>query len=488
MTTYGIVAALLLAQVAPSNSKQAAPAAAPAAAAMAPEVRVAPTATLPLAGPPVTLDDALREANGKNLDIAVAKARLDQSRQLHWKAWSYYLPQVTAAGSYTHYETDVAFSLPTAYSIRQMPANVPPPEGSLPVQGADTPYVLMPTAMSSSFIQKQNQWGAQVEAKQALFAPSVWFGIAAARAGERAAEGSIESARRQILFGAAQAYYGAAAQRQIVSIQERQLAIAMAHEKDARVRYKAGASPKVTFLRAEIDRARAEQDLKRAQNGFLSAKLALATLMGRKAVDFEVAIPPSPQPPADQAGLGESALRDRPDVLAAREQVTAATRARGSTYAKYLPNVGAFARWQWANLTGFSGKESSWAVGLGASWNILDGFLREAEIRENSAKVREAEAARTSAEMKAVQEVNQARLDLESAIANREKAKEQLALAQENQRLVDVNYRAGAATYLEVSDANGALNQAELGAAAEGLNADLAALRLLQAAGAFDPR
>jgi outer membrane protein TolC len=83
--------------------------------------------------------------------------------------------------------------------------------------------------------------------------------------------------------------------------------------------------------------------------------------------------------------------------------------------------------------------------------------------------------------------VRQARLDLDSAVANREKAKEQLALAQENQRLVNVNYKAGAATYLEVTDANTALLQSELTQVSETLNADLAALRVLKAAGAFDP-
>jgi outer membrane protein, multidrug efflux system len=61
-------------------------------------------------------------------------------------------------------------------------------------------------------------------------------------------------------------------------------------------------------------------------------------------------------------------------------------------------------------------------------------------------------------------------------------------LARENQRLVDVNYKAGAATYIEVSDANTALLNAELSQVSEALNADLAATRLLKAAGAFTAR
>jgi outer membrane protein TolC len=73
-------------------------------------------------------------------------------------------------------------------------------------------------------------------------------------------------------------------------------------------------------------------------------------------------------------------------------------------------------------------------------------------------------------------------------VANRQKAGEELALARETQSLVNVNYKAGAATYLEVSDANLALVTAELSQVSEVLRADLAGLALLKAAGRFDLR
>ncbi len=447
MTTYCIVAALLLAQAGQAT-------------------QTAPQAPLTAAGPTLTLDDALREAQAKNLDLKVARARLEQSKELHWKAWSAYLPQVSAGGTYTHNNFgDV---------------NVP-----FPVFTADGAFV----QNENILIQKQNQLAAQVQASQAIIAPQAWYAVAAARAGERLAEDSTENTRRDILFGVAQAYYGAAGQKQVVTIQERQLGIALDHEKDSRVRYEAGTTPKITLLRAEIDRSRAEQDLKRAQNAYLSAKVALATLLDRKDVGFEVVVPPSPQlPAASPETLEEAAQRDRPDVKAAAEQVTVAERNRSGVFTRYLPTLGAFGKVQWTNAAGFTGDETTWAVGLALNWTILDGLLRESDLRESSGKVREAEAARASALLKARADVRQAQLDLDSAVSNREKAKEQVALARENQRLVDVNYKAGAATYLEVSDANTTLLTAELTQVSESLNADLTALRVLKAAGAFDPK
>ena len=471
MTTHALMAALLLAQ---------APAPTPS-----PALRAEHT---------LGLDDALREAQARNLDLVAARARLDQSKELHWKAFSAYLPQVTAGATFTHNDVpDVTFPPPTGYAVRDCTpgagtiacAATPALPPGLP--GGPTPFAIVPTAVENILIQKQDQLAAQIQATQALFAPQAWFGIAAARAGERQATDSVESARRDVLFGVAQAYYGAAGQKQVVTIQERQLAIALDHERDAKVRYDAGSTPKVTLLRAQIDRARAEQDLKRAQNAYQSAKVSLATLLDRDRADFEVEIPPSPPLPENQEALRDEAPRLRPDVLAAQEQVTVAEDNRRGTFSRYLPTLGAFGRYQYANVTGFTGKTTSWAVGLALNWNILDGFLRESDLRENQARVREAEASREGAELRARDEVERARLDLDSAVANRQKAKEQLALARENQNLVNVNYKAGAATYLEVSDANLALLTAELSQVSESLNADLATLRLLKAAGQYDP-
>ena len=443
MTTHAIVTALLLAQAGQAT-------------------QTTPQSPLIAAGVPILrLEEAVREAQAKNLDLKAARARLEQSKELHWEAWSAYLPQVTASGTYTHNNFSDVTLLPGTF-------------------GPGSPGVL---------ISKQEQLAAQIQGTQALIAPQAWFAIAAARAGERLAEDSTENFRRDILFSVAQAYYGAASQKQVVAVQDRQLAIARDHEKDARVRYEAGTTPKVTLLRAEIDRARAEQDLKRAQNSYVSAKVALATLLDRRDVEFEVEIPASPQlPTTDPAVLEEAAARDRPDVRAAGEQITVAQKNLSVMIARYFPTVSAFGRYNYLNAAGFSGDTSTWAVGVALNWPILDGLLRESDVRLNTARVRETEATRASTLARARSEVQTARLDLDSAVANREKAKEQLSLARENQRLVNVNYKAGAATYIEVSDANTALNTAELTLVSEALNADLSALRLLRAAGAFNPR
>ncbi len=429
----------------------------PSAAPTQPDLAPQPPAAAQPAGQIITLEQALELAGERNLDLKAAQARLRQADELSVQAWAGYLPQVTATGAYT----------------RNEPSQVLP-AGTF---GDGTPEVTLVA---------KNQLAGQVEANQVIFSPALWFGIRAAQRGEDVARHTIEGVRRDILFGVAQAYYGVASLKQAVEVSGRLLEIAQRQEKDARVRYDAGTIAKVGLLRAEIDRARAEQDLLRSRNSYESARIALATLLDRP-VDFDVASPPEPSLPEELSQLEELALRDRTDVQAARRSVELQRAARNATYGRYLPNVGAFARYQVQNASGFTGQSDAWAFGLGLSWNILDGGLRESQLREGSAKIVEAEASAASTEARARQEVRQSTLDLESARANAAKAKEQRELAAENQRLVDVSYRAGAATAVEQADATAELRNAEIAFTTESLSAQLAAVRLLQVAGEFDP-
>jgi outer membrane protein TolC len=465
LAPLALALALALAQ-APSNSTPPKAAPQPPPAPVAPPIP-APTTTL-------TLADALRISAERNLDLKVAAARLRQAEQGYWKAMAGYLPTVTLGGTYTR-SGQVMLPFPVGYTDPR-PNPIPGGAGT-----AENPYVY-PLQTKPFPVIPEEQLQFTADASQVLFAPGLWYAIKASSRGEDAARAATENARRAILFGTAQAYYGVASLRQFTQVNERLLEIAQRQEKDARVRYQAGTLAKVGLLRAEIDRARAEQDVQRSRNAYQSARLALAQLIDRPA-DFDVVDPQEPALPGDPAKLPEQALQDRADVKAARSQLEAASAVRKAQYGGYLPVVAAFGHYQNADKAGLTGKEL-WSVGLSAKWSILDGGLREANVREANARVAEAEATVATTEAKARLEVNQALLDLDSARANALKAKEQRDLAAENQRLVDVSYRAGSATAVEQADASAQLRNAEVAQTAETLSAQLAALRVLQAAGA----
>ncbi|HET8541325.1 MAG TPA: TolC family protein [Anaeromyxobacter sp.] len=466
MSSFIVVALALVA--AQAQTQPQTPPAGQAPAAPAPRPQAPPPAAQP--APPqaapaaevITIQDALRSASERNLDLKVLSAQLAQAEEISWKAWSGYLPRASLSGAWQAQKSQVA-RFPRDFND--------PAAGTVPIE-----------------IQPGSVLQGQAEVSQAILSPALIFGIRQATAAERAATLNIANGRRSLLFGVAGTYYAAAALKETVGVSVRLLEVAQRQEKDARVRYQAGTIAKVGLLRAEIDRARAEQDLKRARNSYESQRLALATLLDRD-TSFDVTPPPPPPLAADPNPdeLVKLALDLRLDVKAARADIDAAHAFRNGAAARYLPNVGAFARYSRRDAAGALGGGEDWAAGLALTWSILDGGLRESDIREGNARIAQADAAARLTEARARQEVVQALIDLDSARANIAKAREQRDLAAENSRLVDVSYRAGAATAVELADATAALRTAEIGVVTEQLNAQLAALRVLLAVGEFDP-
>ncbi len=432
----------------------------------------------------LTLDDALARAAEANLDLVAARARLEQARAELSRAWSLHLPRVTAGASYTRNEREARVEQPTGFYVRDTGAPQGPPAGGA-VPGAPTTFAVVPSGLAVAEVQRRDQLGAEVQATQALVAPQLWFAIDAAGLGARAAERGLEATRQEVLFGVAQAYHGVASLAEGIDVATRLLEIARRQEADAGTRYRAGTVAKVALVRAEIERARAEEDLVRARNAHGVARIGLALLLDRSP-DFEVEHPPEPVLPDALRDLEEAALRDRPDLQSARLAESATRASRRSTAMRYLPALGAFARYQVSNVRGFTGDTDAWAAGLALSFTVFDGGLREAELRQAGARVAEAAALRRGAEARVRAEVGRALLDLGSARAAAAKAREQRELAAENLRLVAVSYQAGTATGVEQADATAVLRNAEISVTTERLAVQLAALRVLKAAGAFE--
>lgn len=413
------------------------------------------TLTVSAATPVLSLDEALQAARENNLDIQASRARLQQSQLLSNRAWAAYLPTVAVGATYTRNSAEAAFSLP----------------------GTTTSIVIQP----------YNQLAGQAEVRQALIAPSLWPAIRNAGIAEDVAELSTESVRRDILFAVAQAYFAAASFQEAIRAAEYLLETNKARESDTQKRFDAGTVTRVALLRAQLDRARAEQDLVRARNAYASAKLALSTLIQRPP-EFSLELPPVPQVPSNDVDLVKQALEQRPDVAAARRNLDLAVGRRQGVWFSYAPSVGFSGVYRISNATGFTGKNDSWALGLTAQWVLWDGGLREINLREESARVAEATAQSKLAESRATEEVSRSRLDYENAKANLAKAEEALGLARETQRLTEISFKAGVATYLEVADANSSLTSSEVNAISERLQTSLAALRLLRSAGLFEAK
>lgn len=475
MRTLGLVAlAAILSPTAALAQEETPPAAPAERSPIAPPLDLAdtPEAEIPDAGAPVlTLEEAIARAGapGGNLDLVQLREQLEQANNAVQRAWSFILPQVTAAATYTRNSNAAVIPFPNFAA-----GFIEGPEGNL-----------LPAEVIQLEVQKQDQLSAVGQVAFPILVMPAYYGIAAANRGVEATEKQITFSRNEVMLAISQAYYGAVASRRLIEVAYRQVQAQHEQERVARARFEVGEVPKVGWLRAAVARSQAEQDLVRAKNAYASTKHAIAQLTGVQE-PFDVSPPRAVEAPADnEDDLIRLGLQNRKDLQAARAQEELADRLVKSAWWQFAPVLSAQGQYIWANVAGFTGENETWNVQLIASWNIFDGLRRYADLDDARSRRRQAEASRLNLAREVIRDVKTSLLDLESARANLIKARAQVQLAEENADLVRSQYDAGVATYLDVTDALNARFAAEINAVTEELNVQVASLRLARAIGRF---
>ncbi len=458
-----LVSLSLLPQAALAAPAQDAPTA-PAAAAQTPAGPDVPTRR------PLPLAEVLASARANNTDVAVLEERLAQADALSSRARAALLPSLNANAAFTlnGNEAVLPFADPTAGYTQQ-----PRPDG-----GVD----LIPNRTLLITIQPRTQFSAGAQLAVPLVVVPAWLGIKNAQQSREAVAKDVERARQALFSGIAQTYLQAVSAQRLVTLARTLVETTTAQERIAQVRFQAGAAPKIAALRTSVDLARARQQLRQAENGYATTRLVLRQLAGLTE-DFDVVPPEAVAPPPGEVdALVAQALATRPDLAASRMQVDIAQRAVSATKWEWAPTIAAVGSAQWASVAGLTGQQANWLAQVTASFSLFDGS-RLARLREGRSRVRQASAASEGLRRLVEREVRTAALNLETAQANLGQAREQERLAVESASLVDAQFRAGAATYLDVVDANTARFSAGVATVSEELNVQTATLRLLEAMG-----
>jgi cobalt-zinc-cadmium efflux system outer membrane protein len=147
----------------------------------------------------------------------------------------------------------------------------------------------------------------------------------AASGARAAAEAELNLARLQAAGGARTAYYDLVRARSIESAASESATLARQIRDAVRRRVEIGEAPVVQATRAEIEVARAEQDLVRARGEAQGRIAALNLLLGRAVDSSLTASEPlaAPEAPAASAELMELAQRQRPELAVARGLIAA---------------------------------------------------------------------------------------------------------------------------------------------------------------------
>jgi len=125
----------------------------------------------------------------------------------------------------------------------------------------------------------------------------------------------------------------------------------------------------------------------------------------------------------------------------------------------------------------------SYTYGFSVRWNIFDGFAREREL--SRAKIMKNNSASTLADTrnKVTAEIKTAYLDIERQREANEVARENVEAATEDMKIVQERYNLGAATILDILNAQEALKRAHVDQINSNFDLNLAVARLENAMG-----
>jgi outer membrane protein len=318
--------------------------------------------------------------------------------------------------------------------------------------------------------------------------------VRAARAEGAAVTADVAALRNDLRLEVATAFWALVTARATVDVLEEGVARAQAHLRNARNRFDTGLAPPNEVSSAEAQESQQRMLLIEARNRQALSSLELARLIGAadvtRPIDPDAVLEGSRGRDATDAlpELVEQARLAREDRTALVRRVEVAEQQRsvaraggrpvvaitgGVDYARPNPRIFPRAdRW-----------DDSWDVGFNMTWSFWDGGRARAEFAQAD---RLASAARRRLEefdeLLAL-EIRQRQLEISSQDAAVAASDDAIRAARDTQRIVNERYLAGAATALEVLDADFTLLEVELDRTRALANLRLAEAQLARALG-----
>jgi cobalt-zinc-cadmium efflux system outer membrane protein len=290
----------------------------------------------------------------------------------------------------------------------------------------------------------------------------------------QAAEAQLLDATRQQLFQLKQAFYAAVLARENLRVADENLYLINSTEQLIKLHVDTGVTAEWELTKFQANKVQYQRDLLTAQLGYQQAVRDLLNLLGAQPASVVAGVPiaqtsqaPSLLANAPLEVIGELPLRPialsledlrqasldhRPDVIAARHQVEAATHALDLANALRRRDVDVAGEYQRV------GGENT--VGVVVSVPLFLNNNHQGEISQAVAQLQQAKAQLAQAELQALTDVDKAYKAYElSGQMLRLYTTEAVAKAEESLRIAGVSYKEGATSLLELSDAQRTYNQ-----------------------------
>ena len=380
---------------------------------------------------PLTFDDAIDRGLKRNLGLLLAGDDVISARGQRWKELSNLLPNINAS---------LEESVQTI-SLAQFGFKLPGlPRIVGPFNYSDIRGSIDQSLVNFNYLEKERA------AKQNL----------------KSTQLSYKDARELVVLAVGNAYLQALAGTARVETADAQVRTAQALYNKASDQQKAGVSPAIDVLRAQVELQNRQQQLIVARNDFAKQKLALGRIIGLPpGQEFSLA-DKAPYAPLTTQGLEQSLQRayaSRPDYQAALSQVRAAELSRRAATAEYFPTLGVEADYGDIGVSPFR-SNGTYHVAGNVNIPIFQGGRIHGETLQAEASLRQARNQAENLRGQIDYEVRTAMLDLTAAADQVQVAQSSVELAQQTLTQAQDRFSAGVTDNLEVIQAQEALADA----------------------------
>lgn len=278
-----------------------------------------------------------------------------------------------------------------------------------------------------------------------------------AKANTEAARQDNEAVRNALAFEVTRAYYTVLKTREFIRAAEAAVSAYQTNVGIASRRFEGGALLKTDVLDLQVRLAQSQEDRVRAENAHAVALRVLRNLLGMEQPDFQIA------ESAPVASIPESYdFSKRAELSAAQHREAAAAEQVRGARSGYLPRVSAFGAVDYDYGWKYESGGTSYTAGGLLSWDIWDGNLTRAKMREARANLDSAREEQRKLNLALSLETDQARLELSAAAQRLVVTAEAVEQATQSANLTRARFEQGAALATQLMDAETALVNARV--------------------------
>jgi outer membrane protein TolC len=376
----------------------------------------------------LTFDDAINRGLQQNLGVLLASDNTVSARGQRWKELSNLLPNIN--GSLTENVQTVSLAQ-FGFKLPGLPRVVGP------FNYSDIRASVSQSLFNWNFIQKER--AAAQDMKSSQF--------------------NYKDARELVVLAVGNAYLQALAGTARVETADAQVRTAQALYNKALDQQRAGVSPAIDVLRAQVELQNRQQQLIVARNDFAKQKLALARIIGLPPGQEFLLADRVPYAPLSTQGLEQSLQRayaSRSDYQASLSQVRSAELSRRAATAEYFPTLGIEADYGDIGVSPFR-SNGTYHVAGSVNVPIFQGGRVHGDTLKAEATLRQARNQMENLRGQIDYEVRSAMLDLNAAADQVRVAESSVKLAQETLTQAQDRFSAGVTDNLEVIQAQEAL-------------------------------